>query len=120
MATSSNNLRSHDPRMLVRIKLLHTVVWLFFVSCIVLIPIASALRRFFWAEVLAGLVFLECLVLAVNRGRCPLTDIAGRYTDERAANFDIYLPEWLARHNKAVFGSIFLADVLLLAWQFAG
>ncbi len=33
-----------------------------------------------------------CGVLAANGGRCPLSDLAARYTDERASNFDIYLP----------------------------
>jgi hypothetical protein len=105
--------------MLVAVKFLHTAVWVFFVGCIALIPVAAALRKFVWAEVLAGLVFVECAVLAVNRGRCPLTDAASRYTDDRAANFDIYLPEWLARHNKTIFGALFIADLLFLAWQFA-
>jgi hypothetical protein len=33
------------------------------------------------------------------------------YTDDRRDNFDIYLPVWIARHNKAVFGSLFGAGV---------
>jgi len=107
-------------RKLVLIKSLHTAVWLFFVACIIGIPIAAALRRFFVAEVLAGLVFVECAVLALNRGRCPLTDLATRYTDDRAtANFDIYLPEWLARHNKVLFGTLFVGGRLFLAWQYS-
>lgn len=104
--------------MLVALKLLHTAVWLFFVACIAFIPIASAMRRFVWAEILAGLVLVECAVLASNRGRCPITDAASRYTDDRRANFDIYLPEWLARHNKEVFGLLFVADLVFLGWQF--
>jgi hypothetical protein len=56
----------------------------------------------------------ECFVLAVNRGRCPLTDLAARYIDERAANFDFYLPEWLARHNKSIFGFLFVTGELVL------
>jgi hypothetical protein len=59
-------------------------------------------------------VLVECLVLALNRGRCPLTDLAGRYTTERADNFDIYLPLWLARYNKAIFGVLFVAGVLFV------
>jgi hypothetical protein len=39
-------------------------------------------------------------VLWLNGWRCPLTDVAARYTDDRRANFDIYLPEWLARYNE--------------------
>src|SRR6266568_3106213 len=95
--------------MLVGIKLLHTTVWLFFVACIVAIPVAAGRRRFGWAAALSGLVLLECAVLAANGGRCPLTDVAARYTAERADNFDIYLPLWLARHNKIIFGSLWMA-----------
>jgi hypothetical protein len=40
------------------------------------------------------------LVLLFNGMRCPLTAVAARHTDDRRDNFDIYLPEWLARWNK--------------------
>jgi hypothetical protein len=46
------------------------------------------------------------LVLIAKGGRCPLTAVAVRYTVDRRDNFDIYLPEWLARRNKPIFGSI--------------
>jgi hypothetical protein len=52
-------------------------------------------------------------VLLFNRMRCPLTGVAARYTDDRRDNFDIYLPEWLARHNKTIFGTLYVAGVLL-------
>jgi hypothetical protein len=41
-----------------------------------------------------------------------LADLAARYTMDRAENFDIYLPLWLARHNKTIFGTIFVAGEL--------
>ena len=99
---------------LVWIKLLHTAVWLFFVACIVGIPIAGGRRQFRSAAVLTGLVLAECAVLAVNRGRCPLTDLAARHTGDRADNFDIYLPLWLARHNKTIFGTLFVIGELFV------
>ena len=98
--------------VLVGIKLLHTAVWLFFAGCVVAIPLAAARRQFLWAAALTGLVLVECAVLAVNRCRCPLTDLAARHTEARAANFDIYLPLWLARHNKTIFGTLFAAGEL--------
>ncbi|MBN9658991.1 MAG: hypothetical protein J0H49_12480 [Acidobacteria bacterium] len=101
---------------LIAVKLLHTAVWLFFVACILAIPIAGVLRRFSWAAAAFGLVLLECAILAANRGRCPLTDVAARFTPQRADNFDIYLPLWLARHNKAIFGALFLAGSLFTLW----
>jgi len=97
-----------------RIKLLHTVIWLFFAGCIAAIPFAAARDQFLWAAGLSGLVLVECAVLAVNRGRCPLTDLASRYTEERGDNFDIYLPLWLARRNKMIFGTLFAAGELFM------
>jgi hypothetical protein len=110
---------SEAGRMLVAIKALHTAVWLFFVTCILAIPFAAARRRFLWAEAITAVMLVECAVIATNHGRCPLTDWAARYTEDRQANFDIYLPEWLARCNKTIFGMLFAADLLFLAWQFA-
>lgn len=106
---------------LVCIKLLHTVVWLFFVVCIVAIPLAGAMHELRWAAILTGLVLVECAVLAANRGRCPLTDLAGRYTEARSDNFDIYLPLWLARRNKLIFGTLFaIGELFLLGqWMFS-
>lgn len=106
--------RSH-ARRLVAIKLLHTVVWAFFVASIVAIPVSAWLRRFDWALGCAAVVMGEVLVLAFNQLRCPLTAVAARYTIDRRANFDIYLPEWIARRNKEVFGPLFVAG-LLFAW----
>jgi hypothetical protein len=105
---------------LTAVKALHTAVWAFFVGCIVAIPFAGARGQYVRATVLSALVLLECAVLAMNGGRCPLTDLAGRYTDERADNFDIYLPLWLARNNKIIFGTLFaFAEIFVLArWIF--
>ena len=71
------------------------------------------------AGVLIAVVLIEVLVLLSNRFRCPLTDVAARYTDDRRDNFDIYLPLWLARYNKHIFGTLFVAGVLftLLMWR---
>lgn len=102
---------------LVAIKLLHTVVWVFFASCIFALPLTALYRRFDWSAWLSVIVLLECLVLALNHFRCPLTDIAGRYTQDRAANFDIYLPVWLAANNKTVFATLFVLGELIVLWR---
>jgi hypothetical protein len=103
-----------DILMLTVIKLFHTVIWAILAGSIVVLPLAGVLRRFRWAAILTGLVLLECGVLAVNGGRCPLSDLAARFTDSNADNFDIYLPNWLARHNKAIFGVLFVAGELVV------
>ena len=93
------------------IKVVHTIVWALFAGCIVAIPMASLNgdnRAAFW---LAAIVLVEVAVLALNKWRCPLTALAARYTTDRGASFDIYLPEWLAKHNKVIFGTIYLVGV---------
>jgi hypothetical protein len=104
-------------RRLRQIKVLHTVIWAIMASSILAIPWAAWFGQFRWAFGLTLLVVAECLVLAVNRGRCPLTDFAARYTHERTDNFDIYLPVWLARHNKSIFGFQFVMGELILIWR---
>jgi len=63
-----------------------------------------------YAFILTGIVLLEVLVLSMNGWRCPLTDIAVRYTDDRSDNFDIYLPRWVAKNNKHIFGALFVVS----------
>ncbi|AKC86758.1 hypothetical protein [Pseudoxanthomonas suwonensis] len=113
-------MATHDGRTtLLAIKLLHTIVWAVMVACIAGIPIAAWHGRHALAFWLAAVVALEVLVLALNRWRCPMTGWAARYTDQRQDNFDIYLPQWLARHNKTIFGTLYLAGVAFALWQWA-
>ena len=95
------------------IKLVHTLVWAFFASCIFAIPVFAWRGQFRVAAVLIAIVFLEVVVLLVNRWRCPLTNVAERYTDDRRHNFDIYLPEWVARHNKTIFGTLYVVGIIV-------
>lgn len=100
------------------IKTLHTIVWAFFVACIAAVPVFGFCGYFDYALILIGVVMVEVFILAINQMRCPLTGIAGRYTNDRRENFDIYLPLWLARRNKLIFGSLFLGGTLftLVLW----
>jgi hypothetical protein len=100
------------PAALRAVKIVHTLAWALFAGCIVALPFVAWRRNFLAAAVLIVVVLVEILILLVNRLRCPLTDVAARYTDDRRDNFDIYLPLWLARHNKHVFGTLFVAGII--------
>lgn len=71
------------------IKLAHTLVWAFFAGCVLALPFAA------W--------------LGAHR-------LAARYTEDRRANFDIYLPLWLARNNQRIFGSLYFAGLAFAAY----
>jgi hypothetical protein len=114
-------MKSPNPSSaLVAIRLLHTVVWACMAGCIVALPGVALAGRLDWAAGMSAVVLAECGVIALNKGRCPLTNVAARYTEDRADNFDIYLPLWLARHNKTIFGTLFLAGELIVLWRWLG
>lgn len=100
------------------VKLFHTAIWAVIATCVVAIPFLGWAEMYVYVSLLTGIVVLEILVLAINGWRCPLTKIAERYTDDRSENFDIYLPLWIARHNKLIFGTLFLVGevVVLSRW----
>lgn len=104
-------------RALRRIKLIHTTAWAIFALAILAIPVTVWMGAFGWALALSALVLLEVAVLIGNRMNCPLSGVAARYTDDRSPNFDIYLPVWLAKHNKLIFGLLFAMGEVFLTWR---
>ena len=108
-----------SPTALRAVKVVHTVAWAVFAGCILILPMAAWRKNFPAALLLIAIILVEVAVLIANRFRCPLTDVAARYTDDRRDNFDIYLPLWLARYNKQIFGTLFVAGMLftLLMWR---
>ncbi|MFZ4806822.1 MAG: hypothetical protein ACOYLQ_06145 [Hyphomicrobiaceae bacterium] len=100
------------------IKLAHTAIWAFFVACIVAIWVFALQARYPIAALMIGIVLIEAIVLALNGRRCPLTSWAGRYTDDRQANFDIFLPAPVAANTKLIFGTLYLtgAAVTFARW----
>ncbi|MBU1238488.1 hypothetical protein KKF84_04110 [Myxococcota bacterium] len=100
------------------LKIAHTIIWLFFALIICYIPMAAIADRIAWyTYVAAGLVIGEALVLFAYSWHCPLTVVGKRYVDNPEEGFDIFLPVWVARHNKTIFTSIYVIGIMLLAWR---
>jgi hypothetical protein len=115
LAARAFNVTDEAARNLRVVRLLHTLVWAVFAGCIATIPVLAVQSQFRAGAVLAAIVLGEVVVLWLNGWRCPLTDVAARYTQDRRANFDIYLPEWLARYNKQIFGPLYGVGLVVLA-----
>jgi hypothetical protein len=100
------------------VKAAHTIVWALFAGCILAIPVVSWRGEHRTAAWLSAIVAGEVAILALNNWRCPLTSMAARYTHDRRENFDIYLPVWLAKYNKSIFGTLYFAVVVfaLVRW----
>ena len=81
----------------------------------------ALVERFNWLFFLCvALLGGEIVVIIVNRWHCPLTDVMAKYTTERQANFDIYLPGWLAANNIKIFSVLIVLEiVIVLVHRFA-
>jgi hypothetical protein len=103
---------------LILIKTIHTVIWLFFVLVIFYIlycGVVNKITHYTWIGI--GLIVGEGLVLVVFKMFCPLTLLARKYSDSPKDNFDIYLPDWLARYNKEIFTTLFLIGVGIVVYR---
>jgi hypothetical protein len=106
----------HNATRLTIVKLVHTVIWLFYNVVIFYLLYAVITDRIdHWVWICIGLILLEVIVLLIFRVVCPITIIARRYTTSTADNFDIYLPLWLARYNKQIYSVIVIISLVILA-----
>jgi hypothetical protein len=64
-----------------------------------------------WVWIGIALILLEGIVLLIFKKMCPLTIMARKYSDSAKDNFDIYLPNWLAKYNKLIYTSFFVIIV---------
>ena len=105
---------------LISVKIIHTIIWLCFNVVIFYLAYAVILNRIdklVW--ICVGLIILEGIVLLAFKGVCPLTIIARKYSASTKANFDIYLPIWLAKYNKMIYTIIFAAIIFILIYRIA-
>jgi len=107
-----------NPAKLLLIKTLHTAVWMFFVTVIFYILYCGFTNKIGGLTGVAiGLVVVEGGVLLVFKRHCPLTLLARQYSDSTQNNFDIFLPNWLARYNQIIFTSIYIFGLLLIGYR---
>lgn len=100
------------------IKMAHTVIWVFFVLVIFYVlytGITDNVNTYTWIGI--ALVIGEGLTLLIFKMFCPLTVIARKYSDSEKDNFDIFLPNWLAKFNKLIFTSIFLIGLVIVIYR---
>jgi len=100
------------------VKSLHTIIWAFFVLVILYVLYSGIFDRiniFTWIAI--ALVVLEGIILLIYKWRCPLTQVAKKYTDKHVVGFDIFLPSWLAKHNKAIFTSLFAIGLAFVIYR---
>jgi hypothetical protein len=100
------------------IKIIHTLVWLFFNVVIFYLFYAVVTNKIDkWVWIGLGCFLIEGIVLLIFKNFCPLTVIARKYSDSARDNFDIYLPNWLAKYNKIIYTTFLALIILILIYR---
>jgi hypothetical protein len=112
------NTMMTPERKLLTIKVIHTAIWFLFVVVIFYVlysGISDNINSYTWIGI--ALVIGEGLTLLLFKMFCPLTLMARRYSDSQKDNFDIFLPNWLAKHNKLIFTSLFIVALVSVLYR---
>ncbi len=107
-----------DNQKLILIKITHTIIWVFFNLILAYLFYAVLLNRIdhkFWIGI--GIIIFECLLLIALKWTCPLTFLARRYSNSNKENFDIYLPNWLAKYNKLIYSILFFTLLVIYVYK---
>src|ERR1700730_17795930 len=105
-------------KKLVIVKWIHSIIWMFFNLIIFYLYYAVIVNKIDkWVWICIGIILLEVIVLLLFKRICPITLIARKYSDSTKDNFDIFLPNWLAKHNKLIYTILFVSVLLILAFR---
>jgi hypothetical protein len=105
---------------LILIKLAHTAIWIFFNVVIFYLAYAVISNNITgWTWISVGIILLEGIVLLIFKKICPVTLLARRFSNSTKDNFDIFLPNWLAKNNKLIYTIIFFIILILLGYRLA-
>ncbi len=103
---------------LIFIKITHTAIWVFFNVVIFYMLYAVIVNKIdIWLWVGYGIILLEGLILIAFKMYCPLTVWARNYSDSTNDNFDIFLPNWLAKYNKLIYTIIMVVIIIITVYR---
>ena len=108
----------HNGIKLIIIKIIHTLVWIFFNIIIFYMLYAVIINKLgTWLWIGYGLIALEGVTLIIFKCACPITIIARRYSISSKDNFDIYLPNWLAKNTVLIYTSMLAVVTIIAVFQ---
>ncbi len=99
-------------------KMIHTLIWIFFnivIFYMLYAVIVNKIDKWLWIGYV--LFMLEGFILFIFKCSCPLTIIARKYSDSSKENFDIYLPNWLAKNNLLIYSTILTIVSIITVYQ---
>ena len=89
---------------IVAVKAVHSVIFLTIVAAIADVFVAGIRGRpGRWTGLALGAAVGESALFAINRFRCPLTELVKRMTGQSVRVTDIFLPRWFADRIPIIF-----------------
>ncbi len=108
----------NNKSKLIIVKSIHTFIWIFFNVVMFYMLYAVLTNKLdLWLWIGFGLFVLEGITLLLFKFYCPLTLIARKYSDSTKDNFDIYLPNWLAKYTKLVYTTLLVIILLMTLYR---
>ena len=108
----------NNKTKLIIVKGIHTFIWIFFNVVMFYMLYAVIMNKIdLWLWIGFGLFVLEGITLLLFKFYCPLTLIARKYSDSTKDNFDIYLPNWLAKYTKVIYTTLLLIILLMTLYR---
>jgi len=112
-------LTGMNRKKIFAVKLVHSVIFFFMVACLGYILYCAIVRQYDWTLFIVLIaIAVEGLVLLLNHGKCPFTDLARKYGDTNGSVTDIFLPMWCARHTFKVSMAVVVIEGIWLAWGY--
>src|ERR1700712_3009455 len=106
---------------LIIVKVIHTVIWICFNIVILYMLYAAIVNKLDWRLWAGyGIIMGEGIILFAFNYVCPLTIIAHKYSRSAKDNFDIYLPNGLARYNKLIYTGILIVISIITIFRLFG
>ncbi len=104
---------------IILIKLIHSLIFWFQMACIAYLLYAAITRDFYiFILIPIGSILLNGLLLALNKGRCPFTNLAEQYGAERGSVTDLFLPDFIARNIFRACTPFFVAELVVIAIRY--
>ncbi|QYK54430.1 MAG: hypothetical protein KF824_05910 [Fimbriimonadaceae bacterium] len=108
-----------DSHKLFAIRAFHTLIYII-LACSVLFILYCGVTGLSGAilGIALGLTLAECAIFVGFGFKCPLSAIALKYGAEEQNFSDLFLPRWLAHYTPAIFGTLLVVGLALIALRF--
>jgi hypothetical protein len=110
-----------NNKKLFAIKTIHTVIYLIMVMGIIYNLYAGITKTYNTLLYISfGLLILESIVFFAFGMKCPLTDLAKKYGDQKGYVGDIFLPKKIADNTFYTFGGLFVLGIVVIILNLLG